>query len=100
MVVEAVTFDYWNTLVYEERGHLRGRRLDAWAGILEEAGFACERERLGVVFDEAWKSYVERWKANEQFQAAQAAEQIIEELGFAVPDEIRDALIDAFTRAG
>ena len=44
--LEGITFDFWNTLVYEPQGHLRSRRLDAWAGILEEAGFACEREKL------------------------------------------------------
>jgi FMN phosphatase YigB (HAD superfamily) len=33
--IRGVTFDFWNTLVYEDRGHLRGRRLDRWAGILE-----------------------------------------------------------------
>ena len=100
MPVEAVTFDFWNTLVYEERGHLRGRRLDAWAGILEEAGFACERERLDAVFDSSWTAYVERWKANRQFQAVDAAERILEELGFDVSPEVREALLDAFTRAG
>ncbi len=49
--IEAVTFDYWNTLIYEDRGHLRGRRLEAWAGILEDVGFACEREQLDIAFD-------------------------------------------------
>ena len=27
--IEAVTFDFWNTLVYELRGELRSRRLEA-----------------------------------------------------------------------
>jgi hypothetical protein len=28
--IEGVTFDFWNTLIYEpQQGHLRGRRLDA-----------------------------------------------------------------------
>ena len=44
--VDAVTFDYWNTLVWEEAGHLAGRRTEAWAGLLEEAGFAMERSLL------------------------------------------------------
>ena len=29
-MIDAVTFDFWNTLCYEDRGHLRGRRLDAF----------------------------------------------------------------------
>ncbi len=98
--VEAVTFDFWNTLVYELRGQLRGRRLEAWSGLLEEAGFALERVQLEAVYDAAWEAYVASWRANEQFQAAQAAEHIIEQLGFEVPPDVRDALVDAFGRAG
>ena len=100
MPIDAVTFDFWNTLVHEDRGHLRGRRRQAWAGILEEAGFALERERLDAVFDESWQRYVDRWTANEQYHAAEAAEDIGESLGFQVPPAVRGDLIDAFGRAG
>ncbi len=99
MAIEAVTFDHWNTLVYEERGQLRGRRLEAWAGILEDAGFAHERQQLDAVFDSAWDQYVKSWTSGEQFLAAQAAEHIVEALGFEVPQEVRDSLGDAFTNA-
>ena len=98
--IEAVTFDFWNTLVYELRGELRSRRVESWAGLLEEGGFALERVELEAVYDGAWDAYVESWQANEQFQAAQAAEHIIENLGFSVPAEVRHALIEAFGRVG
>ena len=98
--IEAVTFDFWNTLVYEERGHLRGRRIDAWIGILEDAGFACERQHLDAVYDSSWERYVASWTANQQFQAVQAAEHAMEQLGFDLPPDIRDALTDAFGQAG
>lgn len=98
--VEAVTFDYWNTLIYEDRGHLRGRRLEAWAGILEDVGYAYEREQLDAAFDISWKRYVESWTANQQYLAAQAAEDVLEDLGFDVPPDVRTALVDAFGRAG
>ncbi len=98
--IEAVTFDYWNTLAFELRGELRSRRVEAWAGLLEEAGFALERAQLEAVYDTAWDAYVSSWKANQQFQFAQGAEHIIEALGFEVPDDVRAALVDAFGRAG
>ena len=98
--IEAVTFDYWNTLVYEERGHLRGRRLDAWAGILEDAGFACERQQLDVVYDASWERYVAAWTGNEQYQAVQAAEDAIGDLGLELPPDVRQALTEAFASAG
>jgi putative hydrolase of the HAD superfamily len=99
-VPDAVTFDYWNTLVYEELGHIRGRRLDAWSGILEEAGFARERQQLDAVFESTWERFGQAWTANQQYRAAEAAEQIVEALGFDVPNDVRVALIDAFGRAG
>jgi putative hydrolase of the HAD superfamily len=98
--IEAVTFDYWNTLVYEDRGHLRSRRLEAWAGILEDAGFACERAQLEMVFEVSWDRYVAAWKGNEQYLAVQAAEDAIEALGFQLPGDVREALSEAFGRAG
>lgn len=98
--VEAVTFDFWNTLVYELRGELRSRRLESWSGLLEEAGFGLERVQLEAVYDGAWEKYLSSWQANEQFLAAQAAEHIIENLGFSVPDDVRTELIEAFGRAG
>jgi putative hydrolase of the HAD superfamily len=98
--IEAVTFDYWNTLVYEHPGHLKGRRLDAWLGILEDTGVACERQKLDAAFQSTWDAYVASWQANEQYRAAEAAEAIVEGLGFQVPGELRHALVEAFVEAG
>lgn len=98
--IEAVTFDFWNTLAYEERGHLRGRRLEAWAGILEEAGFATERQHLDAVFDHSWDRYVSHWTEGQQYLAVQAAEDSIEALGFEIPHAVRGMLTEAFARAG
>ncbi|HEU0130534.1 MAG TPA: HAD family hydrolase [Mycobacteriales bacterium] len=94
-----MTFDFWNTLCFEDRGHLRGRRLAAWSGLLEEAGFGVERERLDRAFDASWERFVARWTAGEQFAYAEAAEEILEDLGFTVPGDVRDALVEAFGRA-
>jgi putative hydrolase of the HAD superfamily len=97
---DAVTFDFWNTLVWEEAGHLRGIRAEAWAGLLEEAGFATERALLDAVFDSAWERYVHHWTSNQQYQSVQAAEEILEQLGFPVPLHVRRELIDVYTGAG
>jgi FMN phosphatase YigB (HAD superfamily) len=98
--LEAVTFDFWNTLFVEPPGHLRGRRLDAWGGILEEAGFAVEREWLDAVFEASWDRYVSHWKAGQQYQAVQAAEEIVASLGFEMPPAVQAELVSAFTAAG
>jgi putative hydrolase of the HAD superfamily len=98
--IQAVTYDFWNTLAYELRGQLRSRRVEAWAGLLEEAGFTLERAELEAVFEGAWDAYTANWRANRQFQAAHAAEHSLERLGFDVPPDVREALVDAFGRAG
>jgi putative hydrolase of the HAD superfamily len=100
MTIAAVTFDYWNTLCWEERGHTRSLRMEAWAGLLEEAGFACERTLLDAVFEESWDRYVEHWTTNQQYQAVRAAEDLLERLGFDVPAPVRRELIEAFTTVG
>jgi putative hydrolase of the HAD superfamily len=97
---EAVTFDYWNTLVWEEAGHITGRRKEAWAGLLEEAGFAMERSLLDAVFSSSWDRYVEHWTTNQQYQSVRAAEELVEQLGFEVPSPVRRQLVSAFTDAG
>jgi putative hydrolase of the HAD superfamily len=99
-MIEAVTFDFWNTLCFEDTGHLRGRRMDAWSGLLEEAGYATEREVLGKAFDSSWARFVQRWTTGVHIAFAEAAEGIIEDLGYDVPPDVRAKLIDAFGRAG
>ena len=100
MTLEAVTFDFWNTLMYEPDGHLRGRRQDAWLGILEEAGFACEREQLDAVFAASWERFTASWKAGQQLRAVEAAEAILDDLGFDLTADTRTQLVEAFTEAG
>jgi putative hydrolase of the HAD superfamily len=52
------------------------------------------------VFDSTWAAYVASWKANQQYRAVEAAEAILEELGFPVPADVGEALVDAFVHAG
>ena len=100
LMIEAVTFDFWNTLVYEDRGHLRGRRLDALSGLLEEAGYATERAALEKAFDRSWERFVARWTTGDHHTFAEAAAEIVDDLGYDVPDGVRTALVEAFGRAG
>ena len=99
--LEAVTFDFWNTLVYELRGHLRSRRLEAWAGILEEQGFALERELLDAVYEDAWARHMAAWESGgTPYVATEAAEDLVEGLGLDIPADVRALLLDAFVDAG
>lgn len=101
MAIEAVTFDFWNTLCFEPTpGHLRGRRKEAWLGLLEDAGFAVERELLDDAFAASWEHEVARWTAGEHLTYVEAAEWILERLGYDVPYDVKDALLATFQGAG
>ena len=78
--VEAVTFDYWNTLCSEPPGgYLRGRRLEAMSQVLVDAGVGSAGvvlPVLGAGYDAAWRRWNEAWRANRQFTGAEAAHSI------------------------
>jgi hypothetical protein len=60
--LEAVTFDYWNTLCHEPPGgYLRGRRLEAMSSVLVDAGVGDAGDQLAAAYDAAWLSYVGSW---------------------------------------
>ena len=101
MTVEAITFDFWNTLCTEPvPGYLRGRRIEAWLGLLEDAGFAAERALLDDTFARAWDIEVARWTKGEHITRVEIAEWILTELGYDVPADVRDVLLDAFVGVG
>lgn len=96
MTVKAVTFDYWNTLVVDGAAALRDHRLEAWRGVLEGAGFATERERLGLAFEASWQKFLAAWNSNEQYRHVEAVLDVLDELGYDVPPDIHDQLIATY----
>ena len=99
MTLEAVTFDFWNTLVVDGGGAGRDARLDAWLGILEDAGFATERSVLDKAMAASWDRFLSAWQSNEQYTRVEAAVDIVEALGYTLPPGVHDALVSAFTYA-
>lgn len=97
MDLEAVTFDFWNTLVSDGGGAGRDHRLDAWLGILEDAGFATERASLDAAMASSWDTFTAAWAANEQYTHVQAAVEIVESLGYELPPGVHEALVASFT---
>jgi FMN phosphatase YigB (HAD superfamily) len=99
-VIEAVTFDYWNTLVHEGPGGLVGYRLTAWAGLLEEAGLPVKEHRLAAAHQLAFDDYQAAWRANRQYVVADATARMLSVLELDVPADLRGALVASFARAG
>ncbi len=94
--VDAVTFDFWNTLVYEEPGQLRALRLDAWTAILDNAGIDVPTDRLERAFDESWTEYERAWRDNRQYVHQEAIADIVRALAIEPPAVVRTALVESF----
>ena len=97
---DAVTFDHWNTLVYEEGGALRGRRIESWQEILAGAGLDVSEEAVTIAFEAAWDEYLKRWTTGRHFEGVRAAEVAVSALPVAVEPDVVAELAAAFVQAG
>lgn len=96
-MIDAITFDFWNTLLHEpERGHLRSLRLDAWERILRRSGYDVERSVLEAALDDSWSTFDAAWQANHQYRAPDAAAFVLGHLALPLEPDVRDELIDVF----
>ncbi|MEY2426043.1 MAG: putative hydrolase of the superfamily [Actinomycetota bacterium] len=99
--VDAITFDHWNTLVYEEEGaNLSHRRIDAWVARLHEEGHAIEPELLRGTFATTWEAFTVDWHAGVQRSGADAARHALSILDLPITDELHGELVDHFVDAG
>lgn len=64
--------------------------------MLEEAGFACERQQWDVAAERAWKRFTGAWERNERYTATEAAIDIVEHLGYEVPDDVHQRLVSIY----
>jgi HAD superfamily hydrolase (TIGR01549 family) len=102
-LVDAVTFDHWNTLVFEtdvDGSNLAHRRLDAWIARLHEEGHAVEREMLSGTFATVWEAFTVDWHAGVQRTGEDAARQALSILDLPITDELHGELVEHFVDAG
>jgi FMN phosphatase YigB (HAD superfamily) len=99
-MVQAVTFDFWNTLMWEEPGSLREKRLEVWREALTERGATVAPEQLESAHDAAHQEYVDSWTAGRQFRVGEAVEHMLERLDGDLPSDVRDTLVHGFSEGG
>jgi FMN phosphatase YigB (HAD superfamily) len=99
-MVDAVTFDFWNTLMWEEPGSLREKRLEIWKDILAEAGVRPDAVQLERAHDAAHEAYVHSWAAGRQFRVEEAVGEILEHLDGGLVANFAHALKEGFSEAG
>lgn len=99
--VEAVTFDFWQTLLTERPGEMRGLHIEGWKEVLGDAGHEIEHALLDATFEANGDRFFERWRANDgQYTSAEATAFICERLGLPASDELQERLVDIFRRVG
>ncbi len=106
-MIEAVTFDYWETLVSEgagidaeEDGSMRTRQLRAWSSILHEAGFSVDDVAIEQAFTHNWERFHEAWRENVQHGPNEATPLMCTFLGIDPPASVRAALVESFAAVG
>jgi HAD superfamily hydrolase (TIGR01509 family) len=96
--IEAVTYDFWETIAREATESLLERRTAAWSELLRDSMVPPETVRR--VFEETWRIHSEHWRSGEQFTPAMAVEHAVEDLDADISPQLRDELSDAFADAG
>jgi FMN phosphatase YigB (HAD superfamily) len=96
-MIEAVTFDFWNTVMWEEPGSLRARRLEVWPEAF--GGGVLDRAALAEAHDAAHRAYKEAWRAGRQFRVDDAAGVILDRVA-RLPDGAAELLVEGFCEAG
>jgi putative hydrolase of the HAD superfamily len=102
MALDAVTFDFWNTLCCEPPGgYLRSRRLEEMGRVMARAGVGDAGAELATAYDTAWLTYVESWQANRQYTGRHAARSIADHVvgRFGLNGDLRERLLAAFAAA-
>lgn len=94
-MVRAVTFDFWNTLMWEEPGSLKEKRLEFWAETLPQLNAA----ELEQAHDAAHEEYVRSWTDGRQFRVEDAVERIVGRFADLGADA-EAALVEGFSEGG
>ena len=96
---DAITFDFWDTLVRAHTAATRLQRRLAIAEVLFSYGLPVDHDDIDAAFDEAWKRFDSSWGDGEQFTGHHAAETVLDVLGHTDDEHVRVRVIDAYLSA-
>lgn len=95
--LQAVTFDFWNTLIDAETAGMRDRRLAAKLDLLAAAGFDLDRDLVLGAMRHAGVRFDASWRENQYYGAQHAVDDMVEHLGIEVSPELRSGLLATIT---
>ena len=96
---DAITFDFWDTLVRADTAATRRERRLAIAEVLSAHRLPVDHDEIDGAFDEAWRRFDASWGDGEQFTGHHAAEAVLDVLGHTDDEQLRLRVIDAYLSA-
>jgi FMN phosphatase YigB (HAD superfamily) len=99
VAVRAITFDYWNTIMFavDPAGQWRS---DAWQALLAEGGHVVETPVIREAFKAAWSMHRTAWVDNVQHPGTAFAAVAVDALGLDLDAPVRAQLVEAFMHEG
>jgi FMN phosphatase YigB (HAD superfamily) len=79
--IEAITFDFWNTIARAPAGLMSEARQRAIVDVCEECGVELEAELLTESLGEVTRSYESSWAVGKHFHPREGAEMLVRSLG-------------------
>jgi putative hydrolase of the HAD superfamily len=96
--IEAVTFDFWNTIAHEPPGTMSEARRRAVAAACEECGIEVAAERLAASLEEVGRTHQSSWAEGTHFHPREGAAMLARALGLEGAAE--ELVAEAFLSAG
>ena len=97
-MIQAVTFDFWNTIARVPSGAMSEARRRAVVAACEECGVEVEAERLARSLEEVGQHWENSWGAGEHLHPREGAEMLVRALGVEGAGE--ELVAEAFLGAG
>ncbi|HYF45385.1 MAG TPA: HAD family hydrolase [Acidimicrobiales bacterium] len=95
-MIEAVTFDFWNTMIATPGDDLVRVRAEHWTQVLADAGHDVTHDQLGEAFHASWASFQEAWKENRQYTTPEAVRRVLEVLDLSGEEELAEVLVQDY----
>jgi putative hydrolase of the HAD superfamily len=99
VAIRAITFDYWNTIMYAVDPQGAWRR-QAWLELLADGGHEADDDTVRTAFQAAWALHHQAWIDNVQFSGRTFADAAVAALALDLAPDLRDGLVDAFMHEG
>jgi len=96
--LDAITFDFWDTIMVAQVGDAQRTRVAACTAVFERAGHEVAPADVEAAVEAAFRAYRDAWHGNRQFGASDVATICLDTLG--LPASLHDELVAAVIADG